>query len=237
MNLLKPHTALILFSGGQDSAVCLAHALTHFSRVETVGFDYGQRHRVELEARDRVRAGLPQLIPGGVDRLGEDHRVDLTGFGAIGDTALTSEAEITMAGTGLPTTFVPARNLMFLGAAGALAYRRGLETLVGGMCETDASGYPDCRTETLDAMTRALALGLDQPLKTEFPLLHLTKGATWVLAEKLGGRALVELIRIESHTCYRGVRDVLHDWGYGCGECPACTIRAAGWAAYQEAGA
>lgn len=230
--LLRENTALVLFSGGQDSAVCLADALTRYEHVETVGFDYGQRHRVELDARKRVLERLPQLVTGWASRLGPDHFVDLSGFGAIGDTALTSEAEITMAATGLPTTFVPARNLVFLAAAAALAYRRGLETLVGGMCETDEAGYPDCRKPTLNAMSEALSLGLDQPLQTRFPLLSLSKAQTWHLAQSLGGEALVELIRTETHTCYKGVRDTLHDWGYGCGQCPACDQRARGWREY-----
>jgi 7-cyano-7-deazaguanine synthase len=232
VSLLKPNTALVLFSGGQDSAVCLADSLSRFDHVETVSFHYGQRHLVELLARQTLRDRLPDHIQGGRARLGEDHRIDLSGFGAIGETALTSAAEITIAETGLPTTFVPARNLVFLAAAGALAYRRGLQTLVGGMCETDEAGYPDCRRAALDAMSRALCLGLDQPIETSFPLLSLSKAQTWALAERLGGVGLVELIRVESHTCYKGVRDDLHDWGYGCGQCPACLLREKGWREY-----
>ncbi|MDP3405577.1 MAG: 7-cyano-7-deazaguanine synthase QueC [Brevundimonas sp.] len=223
------HSALVLFSGGQDSATCLAWALARFARVETVGFDYGQRHAVEMEARLRVRAGMARVLPGLADRLGPDHVVDLTGFGAIGETAMTTDRAIEVGARGLPNTFVPGRNLIFLTAAAALADRRGLDVLVGGMCETDFSGYPDCRRETIDAMERALALGLDRPSPIETPLMALTKSQTWALAHDLGGDALVELIVEESHTCYRGDRSQRHDWGYGCDDCPACELRADGW--------
>jgi 7-cyano-7-deazaguanine synthase len=225
-------SALVLFSGGQDSATCLAWALDRYDRVETVGFDYGQRHAVEMQARLDVRAGMAEL-PGG-DRLGEDFVVDLTGYGAIADSALTAERAIEMQADGLPSTFVPGRNLVFLTVASALAYRRGHDVLVGGMCETDYSGYPDCRRATIDAMQSALTLGLDTEVTVETPLMQLDKGETWALAQKLGGAALVELIRTRSHTCYRGERGVLHDWGHGCGTCPACELRAAGWQAWQD---
>jgi 7-cyano-7-deazaguanine synthase len=221
--------ALVLFSGGQDSATCLAWALGRYARVETVGFDYGQRHAVEMTARVKVREGIVQVLPALADRLGPDHVVDLTGFGAIGETALTSERAIDVGARGLPTTFVPGRNLVFLTCAAALADRRGLDVLVGGMCETDFSGYPDCRRATIDAMERALALGLDRPTPIETPLMWLTKAQTWAMAESLGGAALVRLIVEESHTCYRGNRTLRHDWGYGCGDCPACDLRASGW--------
>lgn len=227
-------TALVLFSGGQDSATCLAWALDRFARVETVGFDYGQRHAVEMQARLRVREGMARVLPGLADRLGPDHVVDITGFGRIADSALTSDRAIEMDARGLPTTFVPGRNLVFLTYAVALADRRGLEVLVGGMCETDYSGYPDCRRETMDAMQQALSLGLDKPVPIETPLMHLTKAETWALAHDLGGEALVQLIIEDSHTCYLGDRDHRHPWGYGCGACPACELRAAGydqWAA------
>ena len=222
-------SALVLFSGGQDSATCLAWALDRFARVETVGFDYGQRHAVEMQARLRVRDGMARVLPRYADRLGPDHVVDITGFGRIADSALTADRAIEMDARGLPTTFVPGRNLVFLTYAAALADRRGLEVLVGGMCETDYSGYPDCRRETMDAMQQALSLGLDKPVPIETPLMHLTKARTWALAHDLGGDALVRLIVEDSHTCYLGDRDHRHPWGYGCGTCPACELRAAGY--------
>ncbi|MEA1942172.1 MAG: 7-cyano-7-deazaguanine synthase QueC [Pseudomonadota bacterium] len=225
-------SALVLFSGGQDSATCLAWALERYERVETVGFEYGQRHVVEMQAREDVRAGIGEMPRG--DRLGEDFVVDLAGYGAIAESALTAERAIEMQANGLPSTFVPGRNLVFLTVASALAYRRGHGVLVGGMCETDYSGYPDCRRATIDAMQGALALGLDTPMVVETPLMQLDKGQTWALAAELGGDALVELIRTQSHTCYRGERGMLHDWGHGCGTCPACELRAAGWRAWQE---
>ncbi|MEH6665490.1 MAG: 7-cyano-7-deazaguanine synthase QueC [Brevundimonas sp.] len=227
-------SALVLFSGGQDSATCLAWALDRFARVETVGFDYGQRHAVEMQARLKVREGMACVLPHTAERLGPDHVVDITGFGRIADSALTADRAIEMDARGLPTTFVPGRNLVFLTYAAALADRRGLEVLVGGMCETDYSGYPDCRRETMDAMQQALSLGLDKPVPIETPLMHLTKARTWALAHDLGGDALVQLIIEDSHTCYRGDREHRHPWGYGCGTCPACDLRAAGhaqWAA------
>ena len=223
-------SALVLFSGGQDSATCLAWALERYARVETVGFDYGQRHAVEMAARLRVRDGMAIALPAFADRLGPDHVVDLTGFGAIGETALTTDRAIEIGARGLPTTFVPGRNLVFLSVAAALADRRGLDVLVGGMCETDFSGYPDSLRDTIDAMSRALTLGLDKPVPIETPLMALTKAQTWALADRIGGAALVDLIVEESHTCYRGDRAHRHAWGYGCGECPACDLRAAGWA-------
>jgi 7-cyano-7-deazaguanine synthase len=228
--------ALVLFSGGQDSAVCLAWALQRFTRVETVGFDYGQRHAVELDARQRVLSGIRRLFPDAATRLGEDRLIDITAFGAIGDTALTAEREIETTERGLPSTFVPGRNLIFLTYAAALADRRGLGALVGGMCETDYSGYPDCRRESLDALQTALNLGMDQTFRIETPLMRLDKAATWALAKRLGGEDLVELIVEDSHTCYRGVRGERHAWGYGCGTCPACELRARGWDAWVKAG-
>ncbi|MCZ8087728.1 MAG: 7-cyano-7-deazaguanine synthase QueC [Brevundimonas sp.] len=231
--MLPDHrSALVLFSGGQDSATCLAWALSRHARVETVGFDYGQRHAVELDARLRVREGMAAALPAVADRLGPDHMVDLTGYGRLTESALTAEREIEMGARGLPSTFVPGRNLIFLVAAAALADRRGLDVLVGGMCETDFSGYPDCRRDTLDAMQQALALGLDRPMPILTPLMDLTKAETWALAQQLGGEVLVRLIVEDSHTCYRGDRSELHPWGYGCGSCPACELRAAGWAAW-----
>ncbi|MGY6662724.1 MAG: 7-cyano-7-deazaguanine synthase QueC [Glycocaulis sp.] len=221
--------ALVLFSGGQDSAVCLAHALTHYDRVETIGFDYGQRHRVELEARVRVREAMTALDPGWAQKLGGDVLVDISGYGQLAESALTYERVIEMGESGLPTSFVPGRNLVFLVMAAAHAWRRGLDVLVGGMCQTDYSGYPDCREDTLKAQERALSLGLDMPVTIDTPLMFLTKGETWALADGLGGKPLVDLIVEHSHTCYMGDREHRHDWGYGCGTCPACELRAAGW--------
>ncbi len=232
---LDPEAALVLFSGGQDSATALAWALARYKRVETVGFDYGQRHSVELKQRPLVRAMIAELNSDWRDRLGQDVVIDLAGFGAIGETALTTEAEIGFAATGLPTTFVPARNLTFFSTAGALGYRRGLGRLVAGVCETDYSGYPDCRAETVEAMQRALALGLDADIAIDAPLMHLSKAATWDLAKSLGGEALIDVIVEHTHSCYRGVRAQRHDWGYGCGECPACELRARGWREFAGA--
>lgn len=228
-------SALVLFSGGQDSATCLAWALERYVRIETVGFDYGQRHRVEMEARLAVRDGMASALPQWADRLGPDHVVDLTGYGRIAESALTADRAIELDARGLPTTFVPGRNLVFLACAAALADRRGLDVLVGGMCETDYSGYPDCRRATLDAMATALSLGLDRPVTIETPLMALTKADTWALAERIGGAALVDLIIEDSHTCYRGDRQHRHAWGYGCGDCPACELRAAGHAEWVAA--
>ena len=225
-------SALVLFSGGQDSATCLAWALERFARVETVGFDYGQRHAVELEARQTMLERLPALKPGWADRLGQDHTVDIRGFGQIASSALTEDRAIEMDSRGLPTSFVPGRNLVFLTYAAALADRRGIERLVGGMCETDFSGYPDCRRDTLDALQMALNLGMARDYRIETPLMALTKAQTWALADELGGTALVELILEDSHTCYLGDRGARHAWGYGCGECPACEQRAVGWTQY-----
>ncbi|WP_036283480.1 7-cyano-7-deazaguanine synthase QueC [Methylocystis sp. ATCC 49242] len=222
-------SALVLFSGGQDSTTCLAWALTRFSRVETLGFDYGQRHRVELERRAALREGIARISPAWRERLGEDHTISIEALGAISDTALTREAEIAMNVDGLPNTFVPGRNLLFLTFAAALAYRRSILDLVGGMCETDYSGYPDCRDGTIRAMAQALSLGMDRAFVIHTPLMWIDKAATWRLAQELGGDALVQLIVEESHTCYLGERGRPFDWGYGCGECPACQLRAAGW--------
>ena len=225
--------ALVLFSGGQDSTVCLAHALDAFARVETVGFDYGQRHAVELECRQRVRAEIVSAFPAWGARLGQDHVLDITSFGAIGDTALTSSAEIQMLASGLPSTFVPGRNLVFFTYAAALGYRRGLHSLVGGMCETDYSGYPDCRDATLRTLEQAIRLGTEVPFVIDTPLMWLSKAETWELAHKLGGDALTGLIIEHTHTCYRGERGKRHAWGYGCGTCPACELRAKGFEQWQ----
>jgi 7-cyano-7-deazaguanine synthase len=228
--------ALVLFSGGQDSAVCLAWALERYERVETVGFDYGQRHSVELQARDEVRRAIADGFPAWRARLGEDHVLDMRGFGAVAESALTADRAIELTEKGLPSTFVPGRNLAFFVYAAALADRRGLKRLVGGMCETDFSGYPDCRRDTLDAMQQALNLGMAQDFVIETPLMRLTKAQTWALAKGLGGEPLVELIVRDSHTCYLGERGELHAWGYGCGTCPACELRQRGWAAWSADG-
>ncbi len=224
-----PQSALVLFSGGQDSSVCLAWALARYDRVETVGFDYGQRHAAELTQRGIVRETLAREFPRWAPRLGGDHMLDIKSFGAIGETAMTTERAIEIADNGLPSTFVPGRNLVFLTYGAALADRRGLGSLVGGMCETDFSGYPDCRRDTLDALQSALGLGMGRPYPIETPLMRLTKADTWSLAKGLGGEALVELIVEHSHTCYLGQRETRQDWGYGCGTCPACELRAKGW--------
>jgi 7-cyano-7-deazaguanine synthase len=229
---VTPTAALVLFSGGQDSTVCLASALTRFDRVETIGFDYGQRHRVELAQRSEVRSKM-YALGGWASKLGADTVIQLPGLAAISDTALTRDTEIAFAASGLPTTFVPGRNLLFLTYAAALAYRRGITTLVGGMCETDFSGYPDCRRSTIDAVQSALSLGLDRPLSIETPLMHLDKAATWALADTLGGPRLTDIIIEDTHTCYLGDRARRHDWGYGCGACPACELRARGYRQWQ----
>jgi 7-cyano-7-deazaguanine synthase len=228
-------TALVLFSAGQDSATCLAWALDTFDRVETMGFAYGQRHAVEMRQRPVLRAAIAALKPAWSARLGDDVVVDLAGYGALAESSLTADRAIEMQENGLPSTFVPARNLVFLSVAAAHAYRRSAATLVGGMCETDYSGYPDCRRQTIDAMERALSLGLDSALKIETPLMYLTKAQTWALAHDLGGEPLVQAILEHSHTCYEGDRSHRHDWGYGCGTCPACDLRAKGWREWSEA--
>lgn len=220
--------ALVLFSGGQDSTTCVAWALARFNHVETIGFDYRQRHRVELDMRPVVRQALREQFPQWRERLGDDHLLDLGILGEISDTALTRDVDIELTQAGLPSTFVPARNLVFLTMAAAVAYRRGIDVLVGGMCETDFSGYPDCRDATVKSMQATLTLGLDRPLRIDTPLMWLDKAATWQLAQDLGGAALVEIVRTQTHTCYFGVRGDLHAWGYGCGDCPACKLRADG---------
>lgn len=226
-------TAMVLFSGGQDSATCLAWALDRFDHVETIAFDYGQTHAVELEVRTAFIAALKERFPDWGAKLGEDHFIDLSLLGAISDTALTRDKEIEMTEAGLPNTFVPGRNLLFLTTAAAVGYRRDTKHIIAGMCETDYSGYPDCRDDTIKALQVALTLGMDKRYVLHTPLMWLDKAATWKMAEGLGGAALVELIRRESHTCYRGDRTVLHEWGYGCDDCPACDLRKSGWERYR----
>ncbi len=225
--------ALVLFSGGQDSTTCLAWALDRFDRVETIGFDYRQRNRIELDVRPRVRAALAQAFPKWGRRLGEDHRIDLAALAEVSESAMTREIAIATEAGGLPNTFVPGRNLLFVTFAAALAYRRGLKRLVTGVCETDFSGYPDCRDDTIKALQVALNLGMEARFVVETPLMWIDKAATWRLARDLGGEALVAIIREETHTCYNGDRTRRHDWGWGCGACPACALRATGYAKFQ----
>ena len=226
--------ALVLFSGGQDSTVCLAWALERFARVETIGFDYGQRHAIELSVRPRLREGLAALRPAWKARLGDDHVVKLDALAAMSDTALTRETAIEIAKDGLPSTFVPGRNLIFLCFAGALAYRRGLSHIVAGVCQTDYSGYPDCRNDTVQAMQAALNLGLGKTFTIHTPLMWIDKAATFSLAESLGGEGLLQLVVEDTHSCYLGDRTHRHDWGYGCGDCPACKLRAKGFEKFKN---
>jgi 7-cyano-7-deazaguanine synthase len=230
---MNSETALVLFSGGQDSTVCLAWALERFSRVETIGFNYGQRHAIELSVRTRLREKMSALNPGWAARLGNDHMIKLDALAAISDTALTRQTAIEIADNGLPTTFVPGRNLMFFCLAGALAYRRGARHLVAGMCETDYSGYPDCRDDTIKAMQVALTLGLDKRVAIHTPLMWIDKAETFALAVEIGGEAFLDLLIEDSHSCYLGDRGKRHDWGYGCGTCPACQLRAQGFAKFK----
>lgn len=230
------HTsALVIFSGGQDSTTCLADALERFERVETLAFDYGQRHLIELDARIKVLAEIRRQFPHWANRLGEDHLLDLAVLGKVSETSLTRDVAFEMEEGGLPNTFVPGRNLMFLTFAAALAYRRGLQVLVTGVCETDFSGYPDCRDDTMKAMQLALNLGMERRFLISTPLMWIDKSQTWALAHQLGGQALVDLIVEHTHTCYMGDRVHRHDWGYGCGTCPACDLRAKGWQRWRSA--
>lgn len=234
MIVLPKRRALVLFSGGQDSATCLAWALERFEAVETIGFNYGQRHAIELECRASIRSGMAALNSTWAQRLGPDHTLSLNALTEIGGTALTGDTEIRMTKEGLPSTFVPGRNLLFFTLAAAVAYRRDLRHLVGGMCETDYSGYPDCRDDTLKALQATINLGMDTRFIVETPLMWIDKAATWQMARDIGGSTLVDLIREQSHTCYLGDRTKRHDWGYGCGACPACNLRAGGWQKYTH---
>jgi len=228
------HTsALVLFSGGQDSTTCLAHALQRYERVETIAFDYRQRHSVELQARLVVMREIRAQFPQWAHKLGDDHLLDLAVLGAVSETSLTRDTAFRMESTGLPNTFVPGRNLLFMTLAAAVAYRRDLQVIVTGVCETDFSGYPDCRDDTMKAMQLALSLGMDKRFLIETPLMWIDKAATWTMAHQLGGQPLVDLIVEHTHTCYLGDRVHRHAWGYGCGECPACLLRARGFAGYS----
>ena len=229
---IDPRRALVLFSGGQDSTVCLAHALDRYPHVETVGFDYGQRHLVELESRLHVRSELHGKFPHWAERLGDDHVLDLSLLSQLSDTALTSEREIERNAGGLPNTFVPVRNLLFFTVAAGVADRRGLSVLVGGMCETDYSGYPDCRDNTLKSLQVAISLGLDKSMTIETPLMWVDKAETWAMTERLGGEALIELVIEHTHSCYLGDREHRHPWGWGCGLCPSCDLRRKGYDAW-----
>ena len=237
MGLSESESALVLFSGGQDSSVCLAWALERFARVETVGFDYGQRHRTELDVRPRLRDRMATLRSCWANKLGDDHVIKLDALAAISETALTRQVEIEIADNGLPTTFVPGRNLIFFAYAGAVAYRRGLRHLVAGMCETDFSGYPDCRDDTIKAMQLALNLGMDRRFVLHSPLMWIDKAETFALAHEIGGDPFIDILVEETHTCYLGDRSRRHDWGYGCGTCPACRLRADGFAKWKAASA
>ncbi|WP_395823920.1 7-cyano-7-deazaguanine synthase QueC [Collimonas sp.] len=234
--MTTPNGAIVLFSGGQDSTTCLAWALSRYERVETIGFDYGQRHAIELTVRPILLQKIRQQFPRWADKLGADHMIDLSLISKISSTAMTEDVEIVMQENGLPNTFVPGRNLLFMTVAATVAYRRGLNVLVGGMCETDFSGYPDCRDDTMKALQVALNLGMATQLKLETPLMWIDKSETWKLAQDLGGETLVDLIRADTHTCYLGQRGALHDWGYGCGTCPACALRARGYQQFTRTG-
>lgn len=234
MQTLNKDKAIVIFSGGQDSSIALAYALDRFQSVETIGFDYGQRHAVELGARSAIRREFASFSPDWSDRLGQDTLIDLTGLGRISETSMTRDTPIVTPEGGLPSTFVPGRNLIFLTYAGALAYQRDAGVLVAGMCEADYSGYPDCRSETLDAQINALRLGMDMEIALETPLMAIDKAESWRLAERIGGGRLVAIINENSHTCYLGVRSERHAWGYGCGTCPACELREKGWRDYQR---
>ncbi|MEP6342461.1 MAG: 7-cyano-7-deazaguanine synthase QueC [Maricaulaceae bacterium] len=232
--LAQKRKALVLFSGGQDSGTCLPWALSHFDYVETIGFHYEQRHDVEMTTRLNLRREIIQAFPDWEEKLGPDHIIDLGALGRMSETALTRDEEIKMNADGLPSTFVPGRNLIFLNFAAALGYRRGISTLVGGMCEADFSGYPDCRKETLDATLNSISLGMGRDFTLETPLMFVDKAGAWKVAYELGGEALIEIILEQSHTCYLGERGPRHAWGYGCGTCPACELRAKGWADYSN---
>ena len=226
--------AILMFSGGQDSATCLFWALEKFDLVETIGFDYNQRHNVELDVRDKFIQFLKEDFPDHFKKIGKDHKINAKNLSEIGDTAMTSEMEITFSENGLPSTFVPARNLYFFTLSSAIAYRRNISSLIGGMCETDYSGYPDCRRTTMDALQSALSLGMDKTIEIVTPLMWIDKENTWKMAHELGGDKLIEGIKNHTHTCYMGNRSQLNEWGYGCGECPACNLRSNGYRLWKD---
>ena len=226
--------AILMFSGGQDSATCLFWALEKFDLVETIGFDYNQRHNVELDVRDKFIQFLKEEFPNHFKKIGEDHKINAKNLSEIGNTAMTSEMEITFSENGLPSTFVPARNLYFFTLSSAIAYRRNISSLIGGMCETDYSGYPDCRRTTMDALQSALSLGMDKTIEIVTPLMWIDKENTWKMAHELGGDKLIEGIKNHTHTCYVGNRSQLNEWGYGCGECPACNLRSNGYRLWKD---
>ena len=226
--------ALVLFSGGQDSTTCLAWALSKYEHVETIGFNYGQRHVVELDCRKPILDEIKSTYKDWSEILGADHMIDLSVLGQISETALTRDAIISFEKNGLPNTFVPGRNIIFLTFAATVAYRRNLEVIVGGMCETDYSGYPDCRDDAIKALQVALNIGMDKRYSLDTPLMWLNKAETWKLAEQIGGKKLVDIIRTKTHTCYIGDHETFHEWGYGCGKCPACEIRKKGHEIYLK---
>ena len=232
--MITEKSALVLFSGGQDSTTCLAWALENFEHIETIGFNYGQKHIIEMDCRDKVIDSIKKVFPKWANKLGADHVLDLSLLGQISDTALTKDKAIEFETSGLPNTFVPGRNILFFTFAATVAYRRGISRLVGGMCETDYSGYPDCRDNTLKSLQVSLSLGMDTPMIVETPLMWLNKCQTWKLAADLGGKNLIELIKNETHTCYKGDRSKLHAWGYGCDACPACDLRKNGFNQYSD---
>ena len=235
--MIDTRSALVLFSGGQDSTTCLAWALQRFEHVETIAFDYRQRHRIELDQRLVVLAEIHRRFPQWVAKLGDDHFIDMGVLGQISDTSLTRETAFEMEQDGLPNSFVPGRNLLFFTFAAAVAWRRGIRHLVGGMCETDFSGYPDCRDNTIKSLQVALNLGMDRSFVLQTPLMWLDKAQTWALTQRLGGDALTAIVVEHTHSCYLGDRTKRHDWGYGCGSCPACELRRRGWEAWRQQGA
>lgn len=232
--LEKNDKALVLFSGGQDSATCLAWAAQHFAHVETIGFDYGQRHKIELQIRQDFLSAYKQQKPEIKDVLGKDHIIDASVIKALGETAMTADKAIEIGAEGLPSTFVPGRNILFFTLAASVAWRRGIRHLIGGMCETDYSGYPDCRDNTLKSLQVSLSLGLDTSFVIHTPLMFRDKAQTFEMAEEIGGKTLLETIIEHTHTCYKGDRTHRHAWGYGCGDCPACDLRRSGWEKYKS---
>lgn len=229
MTRSNPLAAIVLFSGGQDSTTCLAWALERFEHVETIGFDYGQKHSAELAARTPIREAIEATVPRWASRLGPDHAIALDVIGKVTRSALVDDTPFGKRDDGLPATFVPGRNILFLTVAAIVAEQRSIKTIVTGTCETDFSGYPDCRDDTIKALQVTLNLGLESRLIIETPLMWIDKAATWALADELGGQKLVEMIVELTHTCYLNDRIHRHVWGYGCSECDACKLRQRGW--------